>query len=237
MTEPAKDPVTGIEGLLVVRKTEMLQYHSYESYDDWGECYVTQKETIWSDSHFNEYNEYKNPPFPEGLESNVFVGKAAIGESNIPLSKALVQKFQTAGEQYVGKSMIAPTDLPDDLLAAYDLVQVRPGCFLTKGKTESDVGCLRVTYQVLDPTLDGAPITAAAKFAENGEFGAENSDLVLYNRDVPANELEEAYKTDKTVGGLMGIGFTLLFFGLCVVAVIVLVVTRNKKAPQVANNR
>ncbi len=235
VTEPARDPVSGIEGLIIVRKTEMLQYHSYESYDEWGECYVTQKETIWSDSHFNEYGKYKNPPFPEGLESTVLVGKAAIGESGTPLTDAMVQKFRTGGEQYVGHSMITPADLPDDLLAAYNLVQVRSGCFITKGKTESDTGCLRVTYLVLDPALDGAPITAAAKYAADGAFGDPDSELVLYNRDVPTNELEAAYKTDKTDGGFFGIGLTMFFLTLCAVAVIVLIVTRKKKAPQVAN--
>ena len=236
VTEPAKDPATGIEGHLIVRKTEMLQNHSYETYNDFAECYVTQRETIWSETYYNEKGEYKNPPFPEGLESTILVGKAVIGESSIPLSDALVQTFRTGWEQYVGQPMIAPTDLPDDLLASYDLVQVRPGCFITRDKTESDVGCLRVTYQVLDPALDGAPITAAAKFAENGEFGDANSEIVLYNRDVPTNELEAEYKVDKTGAGFFTILWTLFFVSLCAVAVVILVATRTKPAAQKANH-
>ena len=193
----AFDPVSGLKNVLIVRKTQMLQYDEKRNKYTIG----TGVETVWSESQLEPVNtmteKYENPAFPEDLQSEVFYGTAEIGSEHIPMSKWLLSSFRNEDPAYVGEdAMIAPTGLPDDMLSEYGLVQVSPGRFVSEGLTESDVGCIVVEYSMLNPALNDTMITALAKYTEDGEFGTHDDTHLIYTRDVSEEEIRSDFQSN-----------------------------------------
>lgn len=204
VSSEAEDPVTGISGAVVLRTTKMLQYRE-KSYEHTDGSYTYEVEEVWEEKHIDSFSQgsqkYDNPDFPEELKTEAFYGKAGIG--NIPLSKWLLSCFRYEETSYLGDdAMIAPTDLPDDLLYEYGLVQTSPGHFVTEGMSENDVGCVVVEYSVVNPALYDTVFTAAGKYDENGEFGTHDDTHILYTRDIPDDELISEFKNKSGGDGI-----------------------------------
>ncbi len=197
VSSEAEDPVTGVSGAVVLRTAKMLQYHE-KSYEHSDGSYTYEVEEIWEEKHIDSFSQslqqYNNPDFPEELKSEAFYGKAEIGDT--PVSKWLLSCFRYEEASYIGdNAMTAPTDLPDDLLSGYGLVQTSPGHFVSEGMSENDVGCVVVEYSVLNPDLYGTVFTAAGKKDENGEFGTHDDTHILYTRDIPDDDVISAFKS------------------------------------------
>ena len=229
VTETASDPLTGTESLYIVRKTEMYQYYPHEEIND-GET-ETKCKKGWKDTYIEPFSDgwhdYTNPPFPDGLRSGEWVGKAEINQGGIPMSEELIKQFYTSYEET--QENMAGIEMSDELLERYQLVQVSPGNYISKDKKEYEVGCVKVTYYMLDPALEGAPVTAAACFTESGELGDPGYRMELYSRDVPNETIISNYQNEMEFWGFIT-GFLTYKLGiLSLDAALILVLFRKRK--------
>ena len=231
VSAPAKDTLTGKESLLIVRKTEMYQYYPYELTDD--DNVETHYSMGWRETYVEPFTdnlseERKNPPFPDRLRSEELIGRAEIGEGGVSMSKDLIRLFDQGTEEEMSPNMVG-IELPADILERYQLVQVRPGYYISRDKKEEQIGCIRVSFRMLDPALAGAPVTAAANFTDAGELGDPRSQMLLYPREVSNEEIIEDYQASKKgtglLSGILTYGLGLLDIG----AVIVLVLGKKKE--------
>ena len=144
----AVDPTASLtgRGALIIRSARILHYQLESVNDDNSTAY--RVETVWDegdrDSFTLDGKEYRNPPLPGELRRNVYFGTAVLGEESIRLSDAMLYELKRAPQDHVGNAVIAPTDLPDDLLEKYDLVQDTPGHFVSKHLKPDQVGFIEV---------------------------------------------------------------------------------------------
>ena len=215
------DDYSGItaEGYILVRTVEMCQYYITESDNVKSDYFEVQHENVIG----NGGEEYKNPVFPEDLQSTVIIGDVYIG--NIKLGADYLYTLTGDYEYFSQKHNLSSLpDAPSSILdGKYNLNS--DGWYVSGDYPSYEIGDIRIKYSYLpENSLDKLTVTGTL----NGDtLGGESN----YEKAVMVDDLLTADEVASLVSkGSSNIFVACIFMAvLNVIAALVAFLIRNKK--------
>jgi hypothetical protein len=170
VTENPVDELTGVtaEGIMLYREVSMYQYTT-----DGDEVYTEFRAKQMADVH-GAGSEYKNPVFPQDLESACFFGKASVSGGNLMLSESCLLTIAESFGEYV----LLDTGSAASPISSY--IPCENGFFSGKDPENPEIGDIKITYYYI-PAEENAEYTFIGA-QDNITFckaGEESSSTVL----------------------------------------------------------